>query len=531
MDKRKRNDFGPDDRGGRFDKKSGKPEYRGAAKGRTGTYSKTRDDSSEFTGGVQGGRGPAERKSYGQGKRGGSSDNRGQATGYRGGSSDNRGPATGYRGGSSDNRGPATGYRGGSSDNRGSASGYRGGSSDNRGQATGYRGGSSDNRGSASGYRGGSSDNRGQATGYRGGSSDNRGPASGYRGGSSDNRGSASGYRGGSPDNRGPASGYRGGSSGDRGAAPSFRGTSPERRGFSSEKGGFASDKRGFSPDRREPSIYNHNAKKSAAEEKLPRSNKQEADISGLQEDLDKLEGRNSVLEALKSGRSINRIFVSKGEREGSVTQIIALARQNHILIQEIDRTKLDDMSVTHAHQGVIALAAAKDYVDVETILAKAEESGKPPFIIILDEITDPYNLGSILRTANAAGVHGIIIPKRRAIGLTASVSKASAGAIEYVPVARVTNVVQTIEMLKERNIWVVGTDSTGEKAYFESDLTGPVALVIGSEGEGMGKLVRESCDFVVNIPMLGKISSLNAAVAGAIVSYEIFRQRSTKKS
>lgn len=247
--------------------------------------------------------------------------------------------------------------------------------------------------------------------------------------------------------------------------------------------------------------------------------------------DLDKLEGRNSVLEALKAGRSINRIFVAKGEREGSVNQIIAIARQSHILIQEIDRAKLDAMSTTHSHQGVIALTAAKDYVEVDEILEIAAASGKPPFLIVLDEITDSHNLGSILRTANAAGVHGVIIPKRRAVGLTSVVSKASAGAIEYVPVARVTNIAQTLESLKKQNIWVVGTDSTGDKSYFEADLTGPVALVIGSEGEGMGKLVRESCDFVVNIPMMGQITSLNAAVAGAIVTYEILRQRMKKKS
>jgi 23S rRNA (guanosine2251-2'-O)-methyltransferase len=262
----------------------------------------------------------------------------------------------------------------------------------------------------------------------------------------------------------------------------------------------------------------------------LEQNNAATEDFAASQGDLDKLEGRNSVLEALKSGRSINRIFVAKGEREGSVNQIIAMARQSHILIQEIERAKLDAMSVTHAHQGVIALTAAKDYVEVDEILESAAASGRPPFLIILDEITDSHNLGSILRTANAAGVHGVIIPKRRAVGLTSVVSKASAGAIEYVPVARVTNIVQTIEMLKKQNIWVVGTDSTGDAAYFDRDLTGPVALVIGSEGEGMGKLVRESCDFVVNIPMLGQITSLNAAVAGAIVTYEIVRQRSKKK-
>lgn len=244
-------------------------------------------------------------------------------------------------------------------------------------------------------------------------------------------------------------------------------------------------------------------------------------------DDMDKLEGRNSVLEALKAGRSINKILIAKGEREGSVSQIIAIARQKHIVIQDVDRTKLDSISSTFAHQGVIAFAAAKNYAEVDDILDIAEASGRPPFLVILDEITDAYNLGSILRTANAAGVHGVIIPKRRAIGLTASVSKASAGAIEYMPVARVTNLTQTIEQLKKRNIWVVGTDSSGEKPYFQSDLKGPIALVVGSEGEGMGKLIRESCDFTVNIPMLGQISSLNAAVAGAIVMYEVVKQRS----
>jgi 23S rRNA (guanosine2251-2'-O)-methyltransferase len=257
---------------------------------------------------------------------------------------------------------------------------------------------------------------------------------------------------------------------------------------------------------------------------------KEDPDID-LAGELDRLEGRNSVLEALKSGRSINRLFVAKGDKEGSVNQIIAMARQKHILIQEVDRNKLDQMSSTHAHQGVIALTAAKDYVEVEDILRIAEESGRPPFIIILDGIVDSHNLGSILRTANAAGVHGVIIPKRRAVGLTSAVSKASAGAIEYVPVARVTNIAQTIESLKKQNIWVVGTDSTGDRAYFEADLTGPIALVIGSEGEGMGRLVCESCDFVVNIPMMGQITSLNAAVAGAIVTYEIVRQRSKKQA
>ena len=245
-----------------------------------------------------------------------------------------------------------------------------------------------------------------------------------------------------------------------------------------------------------------------------------------LESEFDKLEGRNSVLEALKSDRSINKIIVAKGDREGSIKQILALAREKGVVFQEVDRSILDNMSTTHSHQGVIAYVSVKQYVEVEDILNAAELKGEAPFIIILDEITDSYNLGSILRTANAVGVHGVIIPKRRAIGLTASVSKASAGAIEYVPVARVTNIAQTIEFLKKKNIWVIGTDATGEKSFYKSDLKGAVALVIGSEGEGIGKLIRESCDFVVNIPMQGQISSLNAAVAGAIVMYEVLKQR-----
>ncbi len=242
--------------------------------------------------------------------------------------------------------------------------------------------------------------------------------------------------------------------------------------------------------------------------------------------EIDKLEGRNPIMEALKANRTINKIFVAKGEREGSIRQIIAIAREKKIIITEVEHGVLDSMSSTKSHQGIIAFVAVKEYVEVDDILKIAEEKGQPPFIIILDEISDPHNFGAILRTANAVGAHGVIIPKRRAIGLTSAVSKASAGAIEYVPVSRVTNISQTIEYLKKKNVWVVGTDSTGEKAFYNSDLKGPIALVVGSEGEGMGKLIREKCDFVVNIPMQGEISSLNASVAAAIVMYEILKQR-----
>jgi 23S rRNA (guanosine2251-2'-O)-methyltransferase len=287
-----------------------------------------------------------------------------------------------------------------------------------------------------------------------------------------------------------------------------------KRPGGKSDRFGKNNERRGGYGDR---SVYN-----------VERSERMDnIETEDMNEGLDKLEGRNSVLEAIRSDRTINKILVSKGDKEGSIKQIIALAREKGIIIQETDRASLDKISITHAHQGVIAFVAVKDYVEVEDILEIAKEKGEPPFIILLDGITDPHNLGSILRTANAVGAHGVVIPKRRAIGLTAAVSKASAGAIEYVPVARVTNMAQTIEYLKEQNIWVVGTDQSGEKSFYDIDLKGAIALVIGSEGEGMGKLVSEKCDFVVNLPMKGEISSLNAAVAGAIVMYEILKQRS----
>jgi 23S rRNA (guanosine2251-2'-O)-methyltransferase len=238
------------------------------------------------------------------------------------------------------------------------------------------------------------------------------------------------------------------------------------------------------------------------------------------------LEGRNPVLEALRSGRSINKIFVAKGEKEGSINQIIAIARDNKIVVQDVERSKLDGMSETHVHQGVIAFVSAKEYVSVEDILNAAEESGQPPMVIVLDEIADPHNLGSILRSANAAGAHGIIIPKRRAVGLTATVSKASAGAIEYLPVARVTNIAQTLKLLKEKGLWVVGTDSNGEMPYFDYDYKGAVAIVVGSEGAGIRRLVREECDTIVSIPMRGQINSLNASVAAAVVMFEASKQR-----
>jgi len=242
------------------------------------------------------------------------------------------------------------------------------------------------------------------------------------------------------------------------------------------------------------------------------------------------IEGRNPVLEALKSGREIDKLFIQSGQLEGSIRQIIALAREKNILIKEVDKAKLDKMSQTKSHQGVIASAALYKYYDVDDILEIAKQKEEDPFIVILDEITDPQNLGSILRSCDAAGVHGVIIPKRRAASLTPVIGKISAGAVEYVPVAKVTNINQTISYLKEKGVWVAGADAGGE-TYYEKDLTGPIALVVGSEGKGLGRLVKENCDFIVGIPMSGKISSLNAAVSCAVIAFEIKKQRLQRKT
>lgn len=239
-----------------------------------------------------------------------------------------------------------------------------------------------------------------------------------------------------------------------------------------------------------------------------------------------KIEGRNPVLEAIQSGRTINKLMVADGQKEGSIKKIIAKAKEKGIVISYVDRNKLNGMSESDNHQGVIAFIAAYDYVELETLLDDIEAKEEDAFLIILDEISDPHNLGSIMRTADAVGAHGIIIPKRRAVGLTPIVAKTSAGAIEYVPVCRVTNIARTIETLKERNIWVAGADMAGEQTHFKSNMKGKFALVMGSEGQGISRLVKEKCDFLINIPMIGKVSSLNASVAASVIMYEVFKQR-----
>jgi len=246
-------------------------------------------------------------------------------------------------------------------------------------------------------------------------------------------------------------------------------------------------------------------------------------------EDVDapssKIEGRNAVLEAFRSGRTIDRLFLLDGCKDGPVQSILREARKRDTVIQFVDKERLNRMSETKKHQGVIAVASAYAYASVEEILAKAEEKGEEPFVILLDDIEDPHNLGAVIRTANVAGAHGVIIPKRRASGLTAAVAKASAGAVNYTPVAKVTNLSQTIRELKERGIWFVCADMEGELMY-RQNLTGPIGLVIGNEGEGVSRLVKEHCDFTASIPMKGEIGSLNASAAAAVLAYEIVRQR-----
>ena len=239
-----------------------------------------------------------------------------------------------------------------------------------------------------------------------------------------------------------------------------------------------------------------------------------------------KIEGRNAVLEAFRSGRVVDRLFVLDGCQDGPVKNILREARKQDTIVSFVNKERLGQLSVTKKHQGVIALAAACEYADVDEILAKAAEKNEDPFIFLLDNIEDPHNLGAIIRTANLAGAHGVIIPKRRAAGLTATVARASAGAVSYTPVAKVANLTQTIEELKKRGIWIVCADMDAELMY-RQNLTGPIGLVIGSEGEGVSRLVKEHCDLSASIPMKGDIGSLNASVAAGILAYEIVRQRS----
>lgn len=245
--------------------------------------------------------------------------------------------------------------------------------------------------------------------------------------------------------------------------------------------------------------------------------------MSGKQ---DLIAGKNPVLEALKGDHTINKIWIAEGSQKGQMSQVISLSKKKKVQVQFVPKKKLDQMTDTDNHQGVAAQIAAYEYQDIQVLFDKAAKKGESPFFLLLDELEDPHNLGSILRTADAAGAHGVIIPKRRSVGLTSTVAKSSAGAIEHVPVARVTNLARTMEELKKQGLWFIGTDARGESDYREVDVNMPLCLVIGSEGKGMSRLVKEKCDFLVNIPLAGKVTSLNASVAASLLMYEVLRRR-----
>ena len=240
----------------------------------------------------------------------------------------------------------------------------------------------------------------------------------------------------------------------------------------------------------------------------------------------DQVEGRNAVIELLESGKDINKIFISKGEKQGSINKIIAKAKEAKVIIVETDKKKLDEMSQTGNHQGVIAIVPPFEYCEVDDILDEAKAKNEDAFIIILDGIEDPHNLGAIIRTAETAGVHGVIIPKRRAASVNSTVNKSSAGAVEHMKIARVTNISDSIQKLKDAGLWICGTDINTQTYYYNQDLTGPLGIVIGNEGSGMSEKVRKNCDFLVKIPMKGKVTSLNASVSTGIVVYEAVKQR-----
>ena len=259
------------------------------------------------------------------------------------------------------------------------------------------------------------------------------------------------------------------------------------------------------------------------------RETRREEDVQEEKRFDDQIEGRNSVLELLESGKDINKIFVTRGEKHGSINKILGIAKERKIIVVEKDKKQMDEMAQEENYQGVIAIVPPFEYVEVEDILNIAKEKQEDPFVLILDGIEDPHNLGSIIRTAETAGVHGIIIPKRRAASVNSTVNKTSAGAVEHMKIARVTNISDTIEELKQAGLWICGTDITAEKYYYNQDLTGPLGIVIGNEGKGISEKVKKNCDFNVKIPMKGKVTSLNAAVSTGIIVYEAVKQRIVK--
>jgi 23S rRNA (guanosine2251-2'-O)-methyltransferase len=263
-------------------------------------------------------------------------------------------------------------------------------------------------------------------------------------------------------------------------------------------------------------------------QERKPREKKPQSQPERLQESeettSEMIAGKNPVLEALRSGREINKLWIAEGVKKSGVQELIELAKERGVLVQFVPKQKIDKLAENH--QGIVASVAAYDYAELDDLFNAAQSKNEDPFFIILDELEDPHNLGSIMRTADAIGAHGIIIPKRRAVGLTAVVAKASTGAIEHVPVVRVTNLAQTVDELKDRGVWIAGTDAKGSQDYRKMDATLPLALIIGSEGKGMSRLLKEKCDFLYHLPMIGHVTSLNASVAASILMYEVYRKR-----
>lgn len=296
--------------------------------------------------------------------------------------------------------------------------------------------------------------------------------------------------------------------------------------------------KNNFSSDKKNKKQYNNKENKTNKNSRNSRNNKNsKKEFNSLQEKRnnyeneensydDIVEGRNAVLELLNSDRDINKIFVQAGEKHGSINKIIAIAKENKVVVTEVEKSKLDFMSKTNNHQGVIAIVPPFNYCEIEDILDLAEQRNEDAFILILDGIEDPHNLGSIIRTAETAGVHGIIIPKRRSVTVNSTVSKVSAGAVEHMKIARVNNINEAIRKLKENGLWIIGTDMNTNTYYYNQDLKGNIAIVIGSEGFGISRLVKENCDMLVKIPMKGKITSLNASVSAGIIIYEAVKQR-----
>jgi len=291
-------------------------------------------------------------------------------------------------------------------------------------------------------------------------------------------------------------------------------------RGGAPARGGMRTERAERRPDREERAPREREIR--------GRDREREGDFGGNPNE--QVEGRHPVLEALKAGREINKIMVAEGSSGSSLMEILAAAAKKNLIVQNVPKSKLDQIAPGRNHQGVIAYIAAKEYAELSDIIENAKKSTRPGLIIVLDEVEDPHNLGSILRSADAVGAHGIIIPKRRAVPLTSTVAKASAGAIEHIPVARVANISQTIEILKKEGFWVVGTEVNTEKLYHQVDMTGPTVIVIGNEGKGLGEVVKKRCDYLVRLPMVGNIQSLNAGVATGILLYEVLRQRGEKR-